>query len=332
MKVVLGLLGVALLISVLADALLTTLVVRAGAGPPTGGFTRLAWRGMHRLSGHRRGSQLLTVVRDGLLVLTVVQWVGLLWAGWTLVFLSANPAVVDPRTSDPANIVQVVYYTAFVIFSLGVGDYVAASHAWRGLTALATFTGLFLVTLAITYLVSVVSAVVHSRTFALQIHALGGTATDIVCRGWGRASLQRSLPAALTDLPAHLALTAENHLAYPVLRFFHIGSPRTAAPLAVAALDEALLLLTAAVAPQARPPVSATEPLRQVIGRYLETASSPAPQDQVSPPEPPPIASLEAAGIPLTERREFAAALVDQSDRRATLKRAVEAGGWSWAQ
>jgi len=53
---------------------------------------------------------------------------------------------------------------------------VAAAHR-RG-----DVSGLFLDTLTITYLVSVVSAVVQRRALALQAHALGSTAGTIVAR------------------------------------------------------------------------------------------------------------------------------------------------------
>ena len=137
-------LGLALLLTVMIDALATTLAVRAGAGPLTQRLTASLWNLLLRLHRRDRPPSLLGVAGPALLMVTVLLWIGLLWAGWTLLFLSCDRGVIDSSTGAAANTAQVVYYVAFTIFTLGVGDFVPGGDGWRLLTAVATFSGLFL--------------------------------------------------------------------------------------------------------------------------------------------------------------------------------------------
>jgi len=115
----------------------------------------------------------------------------------------------------------VAYFTGFLVVTLGTGDFVASTSWWRVLTDVAAFSGLFLVTLAITYLTSVVSAVVARRTLAIHVNALGGSATDILARGWDGERFSPGFTQHLVMLTDKLTMSAEQHLAYPVLHYFH---------------------------------------------------------------------------------------------------------------
>lgn len=260
----------------------------------------------------------------------MLLWIGLLWAGWTLLFLSGDRGVIDSSTGAAANTAQVVYYVAFTIFTLGVGDFVPGGDGWRLLTAVATFSGLFLDTLTITYLVSVVSAVVQRRALALQAHALGSTAGTIVARGWNGETFSPAFLQQLITLIGHLATTAEQHLAYPVLRYFHTADRYRAASLVVAALDDAMLVMSAAVAPSARLDDSAVRPVREVISRYVQTATLAGVVTDVDPPPAPDLSPLTAAGVPVVSDTALGAAALEQAERRQALRRLVEADGWSW--
>jgi hypothetical protein len=117
------------------------------------------------------------------LIATVLTWVLGLWAGWSLVF-GGSGSIVEATSRRPAGASDVVYYAGFTIFTLGTGDFVAADPGWRITTAIASFSGLFLITLAITYLISIVSALVNRRALAVQILGLGTSPGDIVANGW----------------------------------------------------------------------------------------------------------------------------------------------------
>lgn len=184
---------------------------------------------------HTRASDggLLRLGGTALLVTTVVTWVLLLWASWSLLFWGGG-SIVDSSTQLSAGFADVVYYAGFTIFTLGVGDFEETTPGWRLATAVAGFEGLFLVTLSITYLLSVVSAVVARRALAAQVTALGDTASLIVARAWDGTSFSSAFEQQLVGLSGSLASVAEQHLVYPVLHHFHASRPGASAARAVA--------------------------------------------------------------------------------------------------
>lgn len=109
------------------DALGTTMVVRSGAGPITRRLTNVLWRLALKLTPSHRGSRMLAITGGGLLVKTIVVWVLMLWAGWTLIFLAGDATVVDATTRPPASVLDVAYFSGFTVLTLGVGDFVATS-------------------------------------------------------------------------------------------------------------------------------------------------------------------------------------------------------------
>ena len=322
--------GSALVVLVLLDALLTTLAAGAGAGPLTNLLTRSAWRAS--LAAHRRdheGSR-LRYAGTVLLLLTVLVWVLVLWLGWTLVLLGSG-AVESSQTTQQAGVADVVYYAGFTLFTLGVGDFVATTPGWRVVTAAASYNGLFLVTLGITYLLSVVGAAVDRRAMAVRIHALGHSSEQIVARGWTGQSFSSAFVQQLVALSGDIATLAEKHLAYPVLHYFHSGGRDAAASLAIAHLDGAMLLLREGVDVDARPDDSATAPVRELIDRYLTTVGTSVVVNRSEAPRAPSLAPLAAAGLPVVDADRFAEAVAREHDRRRTLLQLVHNDGWSWS-
>ncbi|WP_435746437.1 ion channel [Nocardioides sp. SYSU DS0663] len=329
LDVVLLVAGALLLVAVLGDALVTTLATSAGAGPLTSLVLGGLWRGMLKLHRQDQGSSFLTAAGPIVLICTVLTWVGILWAGWTLVFLGSD-AIVDASSKRPADVADVVYYAGFTVFTLGTGDFVATTPVWRIATAVASFCGLFLVTLAITYLLSVLSAVVARRALAVQIHGLGSSPAGIVAQGWTGEGFGSMFQQQLVSLGASVAVSAEQHLAYPVLHYFHSSSRQLAAPVAIAHLDDALTILHEAIAPAQRPERSAVVPLRSSVARYLSTASDTAWVPDADPPPAPDVGELTAAGVPILDGARTGEVFRRHDERRASLHRLVLSDGWSW--
>ncbi|HET6626252.1 MAG TPA: potassium channel family protein [Nocardioidaceae bacterium] len=234
LSVLLVAVGLALVLLVFVDALTTTLVVAAGAGPLTRRVSRVLWSLLLRVHTRDKPSLMLSAGGTMLLVLTVVTWVVGLWVGWSLVFLGSDQ-VISSSDRAPASPAGVVYFTGMTIFTLGVGDFVVDSAVWRVLSTVASFTGLTLVTLAITYLVSVVSAVVARRALAIHIIALGDTAEDTVCRVWDGHRFSAVFIQQLISLSAEVATSA----ALPDHGLDRCGRrrPRATSPAEVGAVD-----------------------------------------------------------------------------------------------
>ncbi|NEK86746.1 hypothetical protein GCU60_13430 [Blastococcus saxobsidens] len=322
--------GSVLVLLVLADVLLTTLTLGEGAGPLTRRLLGLLWRGSLRLRRPGRRSRLLSNSGPALLVVTVAFWLTTTWLGWWLVFLGSG-SVRSAETQAPAGPADVAYYAGYAISTLGTGDFVADSSVWRILTALAGVEGLILVTLSITYLLGVVSAVVARRALATQVHALGGTAGEIVVEGWTGHGFSPAFTQHLVGLTTALTGVVQQHFAYPVLHYFRTASPAESAPVAVALLDDVLLLLDSAVDAGVAPDASAVRPARRTVADYVRTVGGLAAGGHPGDPPPcPSVVPLERAGIPLRSTAERDSAFRSGTDRRRGLRQLVEEAGWSW--
>ncbi len=323
--------GVLLLALVVADAVVTAVTAGAGGGPLTRSIARRVPRVLARLSGGDGTSRLLAACGPAVLVTTFVVWTALLWGGWTLVFCASDGAVLDARTSAPASIVGRVYFAGYVVFTLGVGDLVPGDGSWQVLTAVASLLGLALVTLAITYLVSLVSAAVSRRVLARQVTALGRSGAQLVLLHWDGSALDPGLDDRLQVLSQQVLQTTEQHLAYPVLHTFHASDPDAAAPRALAVLDDALLLLSAGVAPSARPSRAALQALRAALEHYASTVTATG-RGPVPPPPPPPLEVLREAGVPVVDLHAWEAAQQAHEERRYKVAELVAADTWAWPQ
>ncbi|MGY1724392.1 potassium channel family protein [Blastococcus sp. SYSU DS0533] len=326
--------GLLLVALVAWDVVTTTFTLGEGAGPLTRRVLDAGWRRLLRLRRESRAgrSRLLSAAGPLLVLATVVLWVALFWLGWSLVFLgSGSVADADADPARPASALDTVYFAGTAISTLGVGDFVATTPTSRVAAAVAAFSGLALMTLAITYLFSVMSAVVERRALATQLHARGESAEEMLLICWEGDRFSPVLTQHLLQLPAQLASVAEQHLAYPVLHFFRSRSTEAAAPVAIARLDDALLLLCSAVAEPVRPPAAAVEPVRRVIGRYLATAAGGRFEVAGAEGPPPPRTDrLAAAGVPLADGAVLRRAAERDVERRTGLRCLVEDAGWRW--
>lgn len=152
MQVALVLGGAVLLLVAFLDAIETMLAPEAGGGPVTRRVCSASVQLMRRGTPARLRPGMRAYSGPAVLLFTGILWVLGMWAGWTMISASDPEAVVDAQTNVPATVADRVYFVAFVIFTLGVGDFVPGPGSWRIATSIATFGGLFLITLTITYL------------------------------------------------------------------------------------------------------------------------------------------------------------------------------------
>ena len=319
-------LGAALIAVAVADAVVTTLAASGGGGPLTRRVATGLWRLLRATS---RGGPTPVLAYAGVLVLlsVVLTWVVLVWAGWALVFSSSEGAVVGATDGEPASLPARIYYAGFVVFTLGVGDFVAGSGVWQVLTALASFLGLFLVTLAITYLVSVVAAAVDRRALARDVHLSGETGEDILRRHWDGQEFSSSLDTLAQSWTDRVVRITQQHLAYPVLHRFHAPARASSAARALAALDDAVLPLRGGVAPHSRPADDTLLRLQRALDHYASTVGG---ARTAGPPPAPDLRVLADAGIPTVPVSAYDAAAADHDERRRKLAHLVAHDAWAW--
>lgn len=322
--------GAALVALVVLDLVATTLTLGEGAGPMTRRLLGPLWRSLLRLGSRGRRSKMLSNAGPALLVLTVLIWASLSWGGWWLVFLGSD-SIRSAQTGAPASAWDVAYFAGFAVFTLGVGDFVADSAMWRVMTSVASFAGLALVTLAVTYLLSVISAVVTRRAFATRVSALGASGEEVLLGGWTGGAFSPAFVSYLTGLAGPLATVVQQQLAYPVLHYFRSGTPGESAPVAIAVLEDTLLLLGTVVDPSVAPDPSAIAPVRRIVDRYTRTVGgTPTARSTDEPPPVPSTALLVRVGIPLRADPAAADRLGGDDGRRRRLQQLVHGAGWTW--
>lgn len=318
--------GALLILLTVLDALWTTLWVDGHAGPINDRFVRALRAtavGLIPHSSHR----LLSLIGPLVLAAAVLLWAVLLWTGWTLLFSADRTALVHANTGTVADLSDRIYFVGYTIFTLGNGDFAPQGDWWQLATAFASMSGLFLVTLTITYLLTLLQAVVQKRSFSSAVHAIGSTGEDIVLRFWDG----RGFPGAelqLLALTQQLNLISEQHTAYPMLHYYQEASSRQSLSRAIAAFDDALSIFEAAVQAEARPAAGMLAPARASVRALLETARG-AHRDSEAPP-PLELGRIREAGVPTHDDAAVASALAAQDEHRRLVRGFLDSEQREW--
>lgn len=317
---VLALLGAAIVAMAVADLVWTTLAVGAGRGPLA---NRVA-EGVHRVgrvgeASHRR----LKVL--GVLVSAAVPatWLLLAWAGFALMFLSDDDAVLVAAGQAPAGALGRIAYAAGSLAGAGAA-LVGGTETWVLVNNVSALTGLTLVTLSMTYLFQVVTAVAGERATMSQISALGPQPGEAVRRAFETEELG-TFPIQLVAVADAVSLAAQRHLALPMLQFFHSDDRSTSVALNLARFDEVITILEHG-APQTMAPIVAAG--RGAIESFLATVR--VPTAQVEAPPPPDLSPLRAVTTAVVDDAAFAERVDRDRDRRVRLHAYVLHEGWDW--
>lgn len=327
MSWLLGALGALLVGGALIDAVLHTVALRGG-GPLARRLGNLLWRAILQ---QRRMPWFDTLSALGgpiILLLTFLVWSLMLWIGWSLIFSADPTAIVKGATQLPADGVDRAYYAGFVITTLGIGDFEPRTELFQILSVLAAGMGFSLITLFVTYLLSVLAAVVFKRSLALDVLGLAESPEKLVIEAW-RSDRFETLAQYYLNNGKDWVTLSQQHLAYPALHFFRTrhrsGSPSVAAAL----VDDSLTLLECAVAPDHRPNPLVLRSVRHGIGQLAESVASSAERQAPIPPAPS-LAALRDAGVPTVDDATFEKALHELAERRATLHGLLHFEGRDW--
>ena len=322
--------GVVAVLGLVLDVLWTVAAAGSGAGFLSGRLSALMWRVALRLGRTPDGPRHALLARAGVSVVVgvLLVWILLVWAAWWLVFCASDGAVRRAATQEPATALERAQFVGASIFTLGSQTFSSGAGAWQFATVGTTASGVVFVTLAITYLVPVASAVAERRQFAAYVSSLGGLPEEIVTSSWTGDGFG-SLPQHLVALTPMVHLLGERHLAYPVLHYFHAERERTSAASSVVLLDEAVTLLRRGVGEDVRPDPAALEPLAEAIGLFLDTMQSAFISQARTPLPPSDLDALRRAGIPTVDDERFKEAMEDEEARRCQLASLLADDGWS---
>ncbi|WP_436924516.1 ion channel [Halosimplex amylolyticum] len=327
MTVAYAVVGILVLVVVTVDLLWTTLWADGGAGPLSSRLTSGVWRGLRRVGS--QGSRSLSVAGPLILCLSLVTWVGLLWGGWTLVFAGGDPALVDTRDSGPISWAERSYFVAYTVFTMGNGDFTPTDGVWQGATSLTTASGMLFVTMAVSYVLSVLGAVVDKRTYASKITGQGDRSERFVRSGWDGEDF-RNLDLLLNTLSSDIDRLAKQHKAYPILHYYHSENAEDSFPMAVAVFDEALTILRYGVPADRGPNAALVKSARSSVEGYVDTLGTAFIEPADESPPPPDLDRLRDADVPTVTDEAFDAALDDMDERRRMLLGTVTADAWDW--
>ena len=148
--------GLLIVLSTIIDIVWTTLWVEGGAGFITDKLCKVTWFVMTKITGKNR--KVLRLAGPLLLISTLLMWVVLLWFGWFLVFSASPQAIMNSANPQAISWQNVIYYSGYTLFTLGLGDYSPGGPYWQLLTAIASGTGMLFFTFGASYIISMVKS------------------------------------------------------------------------------------------------------------------------------------------------------------------------------
>ncbi|GAB3540622.1 potassium channel family protein [Pontibacter brevis] len=310
------------------EVLWTTIWVDGTSAPLTGRITTLIWKLMRGIIPDKK-HRLLSLSGPVILVTTVSLWIMMIILGWSLIFYADPVSIQNPTSKTYPNFYGHIWYITYVMFSVGNGDFTPQSDTWQLLSAMVAFGGMAMVTLGVTYILQVISAVVVKRSFASQVTSIGKGAEDFVVSQWtgddfGAIELQ------LSSLSTTLATLSEQHMAYPILHYYHAANPEKANALALAILDEALMIIKYGIPEKHHPSGTILKSARSSTETFLDSLHGAYISPSDDAPPLPDLSKLKEKGVPTVADEEFKKKLGELKQRRKRLYGYVQSSAWKW--
>jgi hypothetical protein len=250
--------GAGLVALALADVFYTVLFPGSGRGPVRRVLSRAVLRAFRltRHMGRSRAQRAMAYCGPVHVAATLGVWFVLLLTGWAAIYRPAlGSGVVAATGTTQRTWATALYYSGYTLTTLGLGDIVAVTPAYRAVTVVEAATGFISFTLVISYFVSVYTTLTARNAFALALHQRsGGTGRGVdvvralVLEGPTAASLH------LAEVAGELRRLVQTDASYPVLRSFHYRRDYDALPQILQTCWETVTLLQTTVAPDAARP------------------------------------------------------------------------------
>lgn len=327
MNILLLITGIIITIWAFIESLWTTIWVDGNSAPVTSRLTTFVWRIM-RLFINRKNHPLLSLSGPLILFLTIILWISFVWLGWSTIFYSdANSITAKDNAS--IKFVDTLWYIASLMFTIGNGDYTPNAGIWKFLSSIVGMSGMLMITLSVTYILQIISAVVNKRSLASQITSIGKTAEDFVKEQWNGEGFG-AIELQMQSISSQLATLTEQHLAYPILNYYHSAKFENSLPVATSIYDDALTLIAAGVKKEYHPPTTILTSGRNTIDNFLHTLQAAFIKAADENPPPPDLNKLKKANIPTVSEEEFQKKLKNLEQRRKLISGLIINGAWHW--
>jgi hypothetical protein len=251
LKTVEQLVGLAIIAVVLLDVFLTVLYPRLGMSIVARHLGRATWRlfqALAQASRRRRGTILSYCGPVNLLVLVGFWILGLTVGTGLVIHPVLGTSVTTSHGATPRDFVSAMYAGGNSIALVGTSDFAPRSSAFRLFFLFDSLVGIVIVSVTLTYLMQVYTALLHRNTLALQIHLASlrtGDAAELLAHLLPDGQFQGGY-TNLSDLAARVCAAKEGHHFYPVLFYFRFREPYySVSRFSFVCLDTATLIQTA---------------------------------------------------------------------------------------
>jgi hypothetical protein len=322
---ILFVLGLLIVLVTIIDIVWTTLWVDGGAGVITNKTCTLLWILMVKMN--RGNDGILKFSGPIILIAILVNWIILLWIGWTLIFSGSFESITNTVNNNPIEWKNFIYYSGYSIFTLGSGDYAPTSPLWQILTTIASGTGTLFFTLGASYIISIVGAVADKRSFASSILGIGSSPEEIVIESRNGKNVS-SIDLLLMNLSDNLSALSVKHKAYPLLHYYHTNKKQQASAIALPIIDDALSIMEFGLEKEAKPNPILLKKFRNCIDDYLNTLQKTYINASEKPLMLPDLSMLRRANIPVVEDKIFELNMIEIEDRRKKLLGLLTKDNW----
>lgn len=216
-------LGAILMLLVLADVFLTVLYARAGFGIISQKLARLTWSLFRFLPATRHRAAVLSFCGPTILVLLVLIWSLLLSFGAALIFYpELGSGIQNSSGETPRDFITALFIGGSSLSIVGSSNFAPQSAAMKMVFLLNAIVGTSVISLTLTYLMQVYSALRERNTFGLKLHAASGEtgdAANLLARLFPDDQFSAGYNN-LSEFAAEMAQIKEAHHFYPVLFYF----------------------------------------------------------------------------------------------------------------
>ncbi|HLM56163.1 MAG TPA: potassium channel family protein [Pyrinomonadaceae bacterium] len=219
--------GLALLLLVVFDVYATVLHASARYGPIGERLNRAVWRDAKWVAfklGRSRRHKFLSVVGPLMLPLLIAAYIVSLIFAFALIYYPRFPAhFVYSHDPSGSNLLDALYYSGITLTTVGYGDIVPRTTITRTLSIIEATTGVALISLSITYLITVYSALERKRAVALSLYHQAGRGADAAGLIAHHSYEGRfyGLRDTLRQVTRDIQQLLEAHVEHPVIHYFH---------------------------------------------------------------------------------------------------------------
>jgi hypothetical protein len=228
--------GFLLIAVVMLDVFVTVLYARVGAGVLCKPIARGTWRAFRFVArvGFPGRGLVLSFAGPVIIVLVVVAWIVVLTLGTACVIYPSLGTGVKASNGGPTPVEFVTaIYAGGTSLAIGGSSEFAPQTKWLRLFYLFNvFLGMSAITLIITYLMEIYSALQRRNTLAVKLTLGAGKTPDAaewLARVGSRGRFDQGY-GILTEAGAEVAEIKESHHFYPVLFYFRFRDPCYATP------------------------------------------------------------------------------------------------------